>query len=114
MSFQVGNTCYPTAVQAAQATASQNLGLFVSRGGEPFSISVTQVTATEIHYRMDGMTGSYTHKALFTPMSCNMLTVEDGIAMGWMVGGAWIAAWALMFLTRALRGDQSESSYGHS
>lgn len=48
---------------------------------------------------------------IYNPPECQILGVEDGLAMGWMVGGALIAAFCVMFIARALRGETGDG-YG--
>jgi hypothetical protein len=113
MAFQVGSACYGTEVQAAQAQASASVGSIV--GVSPHSVSVSSVAADSITYVLSPVGGGtpITHVAPFTPQPCNLLQAEDGLAIGWMVAGAWIGAWALLFLARALRGETGES-YGNA
>jgi hypothetical protein len=48
--FQVRDTCYPTAKQAAEVSASSIAGGIATEGGRTFFISVGQVTDTSITY----------------------------------------------------------------
>lgn len=113
MAYQVGSACYDTAVMAAQAQASASVGSIV--GASPQTVSVSSVAADSITYVLTPVGGGtpITHIAPFTPQPCNMLQAADGLAIGWMVAGAWIGAYCLLFLARALRGETGES-YGNA
>ena len=113
--FQVGSVCYPTAVQAAQALASQQVGGIVSQAGTLHTVSVSAVADTSISYVLTPVAGgaAITHVAPFTAQPCNMLQLEDGMSMAWMIAGAWIGAYCLLFLARVMRGETG-SEYGNS
>lgn len=113
MSFQVGSVCYSTEVQAAQAQASSEVGRIV--GANPHTVSVTSVAADSITYTLSPIGGgaSIIHVAPFTPQPCNMLDMSDGLTIGWAIAGAWIGAYALVFLAKALRGETGDS-YGNT
>jgi len=115
MSAQVGNTCYGTDLQAAQAAASAEVGSIVVVGSKAYTVNATSITATSITYQLKeiGGTGIYSSANAFTAVPCQMLSAEDGLQMGWMVGSVWVAVFAVMFLTRGLRMSES-SSYGNA
>lgn len=115
MSFQVENTCYESAVQAAQVVASKLVGSIVQVGGSAVSVDVASVTASSIVYSFTPLAGgaAYTVASPFTPQPCNMLSSSDGLEIGWMVGGAWLAVYALLFVARSLRGETG-GEYGNS
>lgn len=115
MAFQVGTTCYSTALEAAQSVASAQVGSIVSQAGTAFSVSVQAVADDSISYVLSPLTGgsSFLHVAPFTGQPCNLLQVSDGLQMGWLVAGAWIAAYCVMFIARALRGE-TDGNYGNS
>lgn len=116
MSWQVRDYCVDTELEAAQATAAGNNGQVLSTSSGVFNVQVGNVTETSIQYVLQNInTGAQTNRIVpFTAQECRLLTVTDGVQLGWLVGGVWLAAFCLMFLTRALRGDERESSYGHS
>lgn len=107
MPFQVGSACYPTAQQAAQASASAQVGAVVVHGGSAFVVDVGGVADTSIAYRLHPVAGGNPIQitAPYLPQPCNLLQLQDGLQMGWMVAAAWLATYSIMFLTRALRGE---------
>lgn len=107
MSFQVGQACYPQAINAAQAVASETVGTLISHGGQTYGVAVDSVAATQIAYRLTPPAGGTPVQLVvpFTAQPCQLLGVDDGIQLGWMVGAAWAGAWALLFVVRAIRGD---------
>ncbi len=42
-----------------------------------------------------------------------VLTVEDGVYVGWLIGSAFLAVFAIKFLSRAFRGETG-GDYGQS
>jgi len=115
MAFQVGSACYDTPTQAAQVAASSVGGSIVNEGGRPFVVSVGPVTDTTISYVFTSIDRSiaYTSVQPYAAQPCGLLGASDGIGMGWMVVAPWIAAYCVMFLARAMRGETGES-YGNS
>jgi hypothetical protein len=100
---------------AAQVSAAKSIGSVVVHGGTTYAVDVATVTGTAINYSLTPAGGgtALTLSTPYTAQPCNMLTGADGLAMGWGVFAAWIGAWGLLFLTRALRGE-GESNYGNS
>ncbi len=115
MSYQVHTACYPTPEAAASVSASASLGAIVHRGGDAYAVDAASVNATSITYTLSPMAGGtpITTVVPYTAQPCQLLSLQDGLQMGWMIAGAWIGAYALMFLARAFRGD-TESTYGNT
>lgn len=106
MSFQVGSACYATETQAAQVAASSQAGAVVSQGGSLYVVGVDAVDATSITYEFHPMAGG-SPVVVVTPYNaqpCGLLGVSDGVEMGWMVAGAWLATFAVIGLVRAFTG----------
>lgn len=104
MAYQVGQACYSTAIEAAQASASAQAGAVVSHGGTAYVIDVAGVAESSITYRLQPLSGGAAMQATvaYTAQPCGLLQVHDGLSMGWMVGGAWVMVYALTFLARVL------------
>lgn len=113
--FQVGETCYPTAKAAGEAIASNAVGTLVTHNGKVHSVQITQVTDTVIGYRLDPIGGPafLDHPTNFQAQPCNLMSLGDGLQIGWMVAAAWIAVFCVLFITKALRGE-TDGSYGSS
>jgi hypothetical protein len=114
-SYQVGSACYGSPTQAAQVAASSVGGSVINEGGRSFFVSVGPVTDTSISYVLTSVDKSisYTSVQPYTAQPCAMLGAVDGITLGWMVVAPWIAAYCLMFLTRAFRGETG-GNYGNA
>ncbi|WP_114969945.1 hypothetical protein [Rhodoferax ferrireducens] len=113
--FQVGAACYQTATEAAHASASDQIGAVVQHGASAYIVNVASVADDSITYSLLPVGGGAAIVTV-TPYSaqpCGLLTVQDGLSMGWMVGAAWVGAYALLFVTRALRGDTG-GDYGNA
>jgi len=115
MSYQIDNACYDTALQAAQVAASSEVGSIVVLGSTAYVVNAPTITATSITYQLNqiGGPGTISSSNAFTAVPCQLLTVEDGLSMGWLVGSVWVAVFALLFITRGLRISE-ESSYGNA
>lgn len=115
MAYQVDSACYSTATAAAQASASAQVGAVVSQGGTLYALDVGAVGESSITYHLQPLGGGATVQTTvaYSAQPCGLLQVEDGIAIGWMVGGAWIAAYSIMFIARILRGDAG-GDYGNA
>lgn len=115
MGYQVASACYSTATQAAQASASAQVGAVVSHGGSVYVIDVAQAGESSITYNLQPLAGgvSLQSTVAYTAQPCGLLQAADGLAIGWAIAGAWIGAYALLFLTRAFRGETGEN-YGNS
>jgi hypothetical protein len=115
MAYQVGQACYSSAVEAAQAQASIVVGGLVTQAGNVNSVTVTAVASDSITYVFTPAFGgtTTTYVAPFNPQPCNLLDSSDALALGWMVGAAWIGVYCVMFLAKVLRGETGDN-YGNS
>lgn len=106
MPSQYLETCYSTLLEAAQAYCAsfpRDIGgvlhscEYAYEEGQPYAVAQLQIPSTFDSWAVQ----------LYFPTCTDVstpLTAADGIALGWMVGGAWLAVFALLFLTRGLRG----------
>lgn len=117
MGFQVAGVCYATKLEAASVQRwSLGHDAAVVINGLPHLVQFQLTDGETLGYRVYNMTnGTVVAEStlIYDPPACDVLGVEDGLTMGWMVGGALIAAFCLMFLARALRGETGEG-YGAS
>lgn len=106
MSFQVGSVCYPTAEQAAQASASSQIGSFAQQGNASFVINAATSDAASITYLLTPVAGGtgITIVSPYTPQPCGMLTFQDGLEMGWMVAAVWLVTYGVLMMKDAVRG----------
>lgn len=112
--FQVGAACYSSATAANSATASANAGAVVTHGGTARIVTVTAVDDASITYTftgLDGLTVAQTVQSI--PQPCGLLTASDGLQIGWLIAGAWIATYAVLFIAHAIRGETT-SNYGNA
>lgn len=115
MAFQVGAACYPTEVAAAEAAASSQVGSIVNHSAAAYVVGVSNVTATAITYQFEPVGGGSPIALVspFQPQPCNLLTLEDGLLMGWLMVGVWVGVYAVMHIARVLRGETGDS-YGNA
>lgn len=115
MSYQVGSACYATAQEAAQVSASSQLGSIIQDGIYSYVVDAASVSGTSIQYQLTTVGSGISHSVTssYTAQPCNLLQAADALTIGWGVVGAWIAAFALLFITRALRGETGDN-YGNS
>lgn len=112
MPSQVGPVCYPSALAAATAQASSMGGSIVQQGTASYVVEVGVVAANSITYVYRPiLTGTaFQSTSWYYPQECQMLDWTDGLALGWLVAGIWLATAGLLFLTRALKGDHDGNS----
>lgn len=115
MAYQVGSACYPTAVAAAQVSASSQIGAVVTHGSTSYVINATAADDTSITYVLAPVGGgtAITVVSPYDAQPCALMDYQDGLAMAWLVVAAWASAYALLFITRALRGETG-SDYGNA
>ena len=116
MSFQFRDSCFSTDVASANAAAAFNNGQIVLHAGSQHVINVSAVSGTSITYNLTPVSGGapVIIVAPYSAIQCELPSVSDGVLLGWLVASSWIAVYALMFITKALRGDSMDNSYGNS
>jgi len=115
MSFQVGSACYGTAQAAAQSQASAQVGAIVQHGQAAYVVGVSDTSDTSITYVLAPIGGgtSITTIVPYTAQPCNLLTMEDGLQLGWAVAACFLAVFAVLFISRGLRGETG-GDYGNT
>lgn len=103
MAFQVGSTCYGSAVDALSAVASSQVGGVVSQAGAVYVVGVDAVSSSSITYRLTPIAGGnpISNVVQLTPQPCGLLQWQDGLTLGWAVATAWIVTAAVMHLRKA-------------
>lgn len=100
---QVGSICYSSDAAAVSAMASAETGKVVANGSAVYVVSASPASDASITYTLtptDG--GSAVVKTVaVTVQPCQMLDWSDGLALGWLVGGVWLAAFAVLQLRKA-------------
>lgn len=111
MSVQVAGRCYASEADGLPALcASMGLNVQPVSGGAQ-SVECSQIVdGTQIQVKTGWLANgasswSFTTKAI-TPswQPCALLDYSDGLAIGWGIAAAWIAAFAVMYMSRAARG----------
>lgn len=115
MPYQVGSACYESALAAAQVAASTEIGRVVSHGGNAFVVNAASVAEGSITYSFQPLAGGplATVVAAYTAQPCNLLSMNDGLQLGWLVVACWASVYGVMFLRRALMGE-TVGNYGNS
>lgn len=103
-SYQVGATCYPSGLAAAQASASSQIGAVVPLGGSLYAVDVQAVSDASITYKLQSLdtTASIVKTVSYTPSPCGLLDTADGLLLGWAVATAWLATAAVIVLRRGI------------
>ncbi len=115
MPYQVGTACYGTALQAAQAQASTQVGGFVQQGQVTYAVSVASIAEDSITYNLKPLDAQpvLSVQVPYTAQPCNLLTAQDGIELGWMVIACWLAVYGITFLARIFKGETG-GEYGNA
>lgn len=104
MPFQVGTECYPSQASALHAYAASATGQIYTSGANVFLVTAArsgnaiQWTGTKIA----GTGANWTYTQTMTFPECQKLSVEDGVAVGWMIAAVLIAAFAVKFIRKGL------------
>ena len=109
-SWQVGAACYPSQLAANQAIASGQTGAVTAHGNKTYIINATNVTATSITWTLTPAGGGQAIVEVVpsAPQPCNLMGWQDGLQLGWLVGGAWIAVYAVNFLRQTIKTSMGE------
>lgn len=101
-SFQVGATCYQTALQANQVTASAENGKVVQRGTDTYVITLGAIDDISITYVFRstttnalGQATTITQKFESFPQPCGLLETADSFLLAWGVATVWLIAAAI-------------------
>lgn len=115
MSYQVGSACYETTIQAASASASAQVGSLVQISGAPHVAALSGNTGSVLEWTFVPVVGgpSVVVSAPYTAQPCGLLQASDAVSMSWMVVAVWLAAYSLLFIARAVRGE-TEGNYGNA
>jgi len=102
--FQVGTTCYPSALAAAYASASSQIGQVLQLGNSLYVVDLQAASDTSITYKLESLdtTASIVKTVSYTPTPCGLLDTADGLALGGAVAVAWIATAAINILRRGV------------
>lgn len=103
MAFQYGSGCYVDEASAASAMAASELGATYAAGSAVWSVTGASVSGAAVTFELSDLTTTaVVTKTVSPPFApCSLLDWEDGLALGWGVGGIWIAAACILALIRA-------------
>lgn len=106
MSYQVLTSCYATALAAAQASASSQVGAVVSLGASLYVVDVQAVSDTSITYNLHSLdtTATVVKTVPYTPMPCGLLDTADALFLSGSIATAWIIAAAINHLRQGVHG----------
>ena len=104
MAFQVGSTCYDTALSANQAAGAASIGQVVNVGASAFVVDIATVDSTSITFQLRDIasTAVIVKVAQVSPVPCQLLDTVDAIAISWGVALSWILAASIMFIRRGM------------
>lgn len=103
-SYQVGEVCYPTALDAVKAMAAAEVGSIRQIGTAQYVVDSTAQTASSITYvfRNVSSTAVVTSTELVTPQPCGLLDTADGLVIAWGIAAAWLLTAGVLFLRRGV------------
>lgn len=105
--YQHGSACYESAAIVNQLTAASEVGRVVQINGKTYVISVAGVTDSGITYDYLPASGGQQIQQLVPsiPPQCALLTLQDGIQIGWAIVGVWLAVYAITFITSYVKSE---------
>ena len=116
MGYQVGSACYPTAVAAAQASASSQVGAVVTQGSASYVVDASSVDGSSITYVLTPVAGgtALTVVSPYTAQACGLLDFNDGLNIGWLMAACWLGTAAVLSLKHAITGWGDQSGNGNT
>lgn len=113
--YQMLGSCWATKELAIGAFIADRKGTVLRYGGNDFFVMNGWLSSSVGAYQLELVSvggGSGFNVTFYQSVSeCTLPEVGDGIAIGWLVGAAMIAVFALKFIVRGLRGETG-GSYG--
>jgi hypothetical protein len=104
MSYQLGDACFETVGAAAKAAAAASIGQVLPAGGSAYVVNAVGAADGSVSYTLHELGTSATLTHTYTPAypDCVLLGAADAVEMGWGVIAAWVLAWAVLAIRRAL------------
>jgi hypothetical protein len=113
MAYQVGSGCYESALAASQAVAAAHVPV----AAPDMVVTVSAVAESSISFLYTPIGSGvppFTVTQALTLQPCNMLSAQDALDVGWLIGGAWLSIYAVAFLIRYLRGETEDINAGNA
>lgn len=100
---QVGSTCYSSDAAAVAAVASAEVGKVVSVGSSVYVVDASPASGSSITYTLNPVgPGTAIIKTVSVDIpSCQLMDWADGMLLGWLVAGVWLAVAAVMHIREA-------------
>lgn len=104
MQYQYGSNCFASAAGANAALAYDKSGQITSSSVSGVG-AVTDSTYEVLQYSSNGQLIA-TVVVPSVPPACSLLSGADGVSLGWMVGGVWLAVYAVRWLARQVESEK--------
>lgn len=104
-SFQVGDVCYSTQLDAVKAMAAREVGKLTQIGTASYVVDVSATSATSITYilRNVASTATVTKVAPVAVQPCGLLETGDALLISWGIAAVWIGTHAVLSLRKGLQ-----------
>lgn len=107
MQYQYGSNCFASAAAANASLAFDKSGQITSSTVSAVGV-ITDTTYEVLQYSTSGqLVASAVVPSL--PPACSLLTGSDGVSLGWMIGGVWLAVFAVSWLSKHLKHDTEQN-----
>lgn len=105
--FQHDGICYKLASTVNQLIGAEQAGTVVMISSKSYIISLASFSDNSITYRYSPTSGgaAITQVVDNHPPGCQLLTSADALQIAWLIAGAWIAVYAITFITRYIKND---------
>lgn len=103
MSYQHGQTCYPSATSANLAAAAEVVGSFRQVGSTVYVVDLGSASDNSITYIFRDLTNpelSTSATVSVNPPPCQLAGISAAVDLAWPVAAVWLAVYSITFLAR--------------
>lgn len=117
--YQHGAACFPSKSSANSAAAANEVGKIIQTANGPAVVDLIELSDNSITYAIRDLTTSQSTISTVTvnPPECQLMSLDDGLSIGWQIAAVWAAAFALKFLAKYIWLEMTTndgSNYGNT
>lgn len=117
--YQHGAACFASKSSANSAAAANEVGKIIQTPSGPAVVDLIELSDNSITYAIRDLTTSQSTIATVSvnPPECQLMSLDDGLSIGWQIAAVWAAAFALKFLAKYIWFEMNSndgSNYGNT